>query len=80
MGTYIAPLTGANGFNGLTFTLSGALLAADNSTGDVDSIDPSTGIVSTVGNYGNGLFSSGDLVALSNGVIYATATDNTGLW
>lgn len=82
VGTHIAVLTGANGFNGLTFTLTGTLLAADNSTGDVDAIDPTTGTVSTVGNYGSlsgtQLYSSGDLVALSNGVIYATATDNSG--
>jgi hypothetical protein len=77
LGTHVASLGTSTVFNSLTFTLSGQLLAADATAGDVDEIDPTTGTVTTVGSYGNGLTSSGDLVALSSGVIYATANDFT---
>jgi hypothetical protein len=76
--THLATLGSSSNFNGMTFTLNGHLLAADSAGGNVDEIDTSTGAVSQVGNYGGGLYSSGDLVALSNGKIYATVTDFSG--
>lgn len=62
-------------FNGMTFTLAGKLIAAT-TTGEVVEINPTTGAVTTIGDYGGTLGSSGDLVALSNGDIFATATDS----
>ena len=38
-------------------------------------VNLSTGVVTNVGSYGQNLGSSGDLVVLSNGTIYATAKD-----
>jgi len=75
-----SPLTsvsGGSGFNGLSFLLDGRLIAVDTS-GDVTQINPSSGATHSLGNYGSSLGSSGDVVALSNGQIYATALDTTG--
>jgi hypothetical protein len=63
-------------FNGLSFLIDGRLIAADTS-GNVVQIDPSTGGVNQVGTYGGNLGSSGDIVALSTGTIYATAIDSS---
>ncbi len=70
--TFVASV-GGSGNNSLTFLPNGQLQAAD-SSGDVKRIDPSTGAVTYVGNYGGGMGSSGDLVAVASGQMYATAT------
>jgi outer membrane protein assembly factor BamB len=57
------------GFNGLTFLASGELLAS-NLEGQVKRIDPRTGDVTFVGEFGSGLGSSGDLVAISDGSMF----------
>lgn len=63
---------GGNGNNSLTFLPSGLLLASD-SNGDAKRINPSTGVVTANGNYGGGLQSSGDLVAIASGQMFGTA-------
>jgi hypothetical protein len=73
--TYVAPLTGTMN-NGLTFLTDGTLLASDGS-GAVKQIDPSTGAVTAVGSFGNGLSSSGDLVAVQ-GVMYGISSTGVG--
>ena len=75
--TQVASIAGAVNFNGLSFLADGRLVAVDD-TGAVDQIDPATGAVSSVGSYGGNLGSSGDLVAISSGEIYATARDRSG--
>ncbi|MDB4938784.1 MAG: hypothetical protein JWP87_5756 [Labilithrix sp.] len=62
---------GGNGNNSLTFLPSGDLLASD-SNGDAKRINPSTGAVTYVGNYG-AYTSSGDLVAIASGQMFGTA-------
>jgi len=64
---------------GLTFTAGGQLLAADGS-GNVVTIDPTTGAVTSAGSFGTNLVCSGDIVAIndSNGTIYATASNAQG--
>jgi hypothetical protein len=62
---------GGNGNNSLTFLPSGDLLASD-SSGDAKRINPSTGAVTYVGNYG-AYTSSGDLVAIASGQMFGTA-------
>jgi hypothetical protein len=69
--TFIADVPGS-GNNALTFLSNGNLLAAD-SNGDVKMINPANGAVSSVGNYGGGLGSSGDLVAVASGIMYGTS-------
>jgi hypothetical protein len=72
-----------DGFNGLSFisadqTTSGAeILVGANQDGDVVQIDPSTGTQTTIGNYGGGWVSSGDLVSVE-GATYATVTNGSG--
>lgn len=68
--TFVADVPGI-GNNALTFLPNGNLLAAD-SGGDVKIINPSNGTVTSVGNYGNGLGSSGDLIAVASGATYGT--------
>lgn len=68
--TYIADVPGS-GNNALTFLPNGNLIAADGN-GDVKVINPATGAVTAVGNYGGGLGSSGDLVGVANGTLYGT--------
>jgi hypothetical protein len=73
--TRVATVNAPNGtFNGITFTGSDTLLGAD-TAGAVTQIDLATGASTHVGDYGGTLVSSGDLVVLSTGVIYATARD-----
>ena len=60
-----------------TFLPNGKLIAGD-SAGDVKLIDPATGAFSTIGNYGNGLKTAGDLVAVKNGTMYATSAAAAG--
>jgi hypothetical protein len=73
--TYVAALSGSSN-NGLTFLPSGALLAASGA-GDVSSINPSTGGTTAIGNFGNGLSSSGDLVAVGP-VMYGISSTSSG--
>jgi hypothetical protein len=73
--TYVAGVSGS-GNNGLTFLPSGNLLAADGS-GGVKSINTSSGAVTDIGNFGNGLSSSGDLVAVGN-VMYGISSTGAG--
>jgi hypothetical protein len=75
LATYVAALSGSSN-NGLTFLPSGALLAASGA-GDVASINPSTGGTTFVGNFGNGLSSSGDLVAVGP-VMYGISSTGAG--
>jgi hypothetical protein len=77
--THVAAFSGAaTTYNGLTFTLGGDLIAVDRS-GNASKIDLTSGAATVVGNYGGNLGSSGDLVALQNGTLYATAYDSSGV-
>ena len=73
--TYVAAVSGS-GNNGLTFLPNGNLLAADGS-GAVKRIDTTTGAVTAVGNFGNGLSSSGDLVAVGS-IMYGISSTGAG--
>jgi hypothetical protein len=57
----------------LTFQVDGTLLAADQA-GAVRIIDPSTGNVTEVGNYGTGYDTAGDLVAIADGTMFGVST------
>src|SRR5205807_2351812 len=75
-----ATLVGAvpgSGNNSMTFLNDGTLLAADTS-GDVKKIDPNNGQVTPIGNFGNGLSASGDLVAVGDGTMYGTSSTVAG--
>ncbi len=74
--TFIASVPG-NGNNSLTFLPSGDLIAADGG-GNLKRIDPSTGQVTPIGSYGNGLASAGDLVGVKSGVLYGTSSTTPG--
>jgi hypothetical protein len=74
--TFIASVPG-NGNNSLTFLASGDLLAADGG-GNLKRIDPSTGQVTPIGSYGDGLASAGDLVGVKSGVMYGTSSTTPG--
>jgi hypothetical protein len=63
--------------NSLTFLPNGTLLAADGN-GDVKIIDPQNGNVMAVGNYGNGLVASGDVVAVRDGTMYGVSSTTKG--
>ena len=64
--------------NGLTFLPDGSLLASD-ASGTLKQIDPNTGNITIIGDYGLGYGSSGDLVAVANGTMYGvSATDEFG--
>jgi hypothetical protein len=63
---------GGSGNNSLTFLPNGTLLAAD-SSGWAKIINPVSGAVTSVGNYGNNYTSSGDLVAVKDGTMYGTS-------
>ena len=72
-GTHVATLAAnAGSYNCLSFTDADTLVAAD-ANGQVVTIDPGSGQVSDAGHFGGGFGCSGDLVALSNGQVYATA-------
>lgn len=68
---------GGSGNNSLTFLQNGTLLASD-SSGAVKVINPTTGVVTTIGSYGNGLTSSGDVVAVQNGTMYGISKTKAG--
>jgi len=67
--TYIADVPGLSNV-GLTFLRDGTLLATDQ-TGGVRRVDPLSGQVTEVGAFGGGYATAGDLVAVSNGTMYA---------
>jgi hypothetical protein len=73
--TLVASLSGS-GNNGLTFLPNGNLLAADGS-GTVKQINTSTGASTDIGSFGNGLSSSGDLVAVGP-VMYGISSTGAG--
>jgi hypothetical protein len=58
----------------MTFLPDGTLLAADKE-GGVRRIDPSSGLVTELGAYGDGYGTAGDLVAVTDGTMYAIADD-----
>ncbi len=66
---------GAQPFNGLTWTPSGQLLATT-PNGEVHAIDLKTGEAPLAGTFGDGLNCAGDLVAMPDGTIFATAHDS----
>lgn len=74
--TYVAGVSGS-GNNALTFLPGGDLLAAD-SSGDLKKLSPSSGTVTPVGNFGAGLSSSGDLVAVASGTLYGVSSTAAG--
>ena len=65
-----------SGNNGLTFLPNGNLLAADGG-GAVKRIDTGSGAVTNLGNFGNGLSSSGDLVAVGT-IMYGISSTSAG--
>lgn len=76
--THLAPLSGT-GFNGLSW-VEGVdpgvpTLVGVNQTGSYVTIDPATGVSTTVGAYGGGYGSSGDLVFVRGAGAFATATN-----
>jgi len=74
--TMIADVPGS-GNNSLTYLPNGTLLASD-SNGDLKIINPANGQTTFVGNYGNGLQSAGDLVAVANGTMYGSSPTKPG--
>jgi len=74
--TLVASVSGS-GNNALTFLANGNLLAAD-SGGELKTINPGNGAVITVGNFGKGLSSSGDLVAVADGTMYGVSSTSAG--
>ena len=76
----VAPLT--DNFNGLTFVPAGildptreVLVGATNGSGSLFRINLITGVATAIGSYGGGLISSGDVVAIIGGGMYATVTE-----
>lgn len=74
--TAVGPVSGSSN-NGMTFIARGDLLAAD-TAGDVKRINPASGTVTAVGNFGSSLSSSGDLVGVSNGTLYGVSSTTSG--
>jgi len=74
--TPIKTLSGT-GNDGMTFLPNGNLIAGD-SAGDLTLINPSTGSISTIGNFGSGLKMAGDMVAVKNGTTYGTSSAAAG--
>jgi hypothetical protein len=62
---------------GMTFLDSGELLVAEKD-GTVRRVDPESGDVTMVGNFGSGYGTAGDLVAVSDGTMFAIAEDLDG--
>jgi hypothetical protein len=75
--TLIGTETGAPTINGMAFDPYGGLYAVD-TAGKVYGVDTGTGAISSLGNYGNFLQSSGDMVSLADGSFYAIANDYRG--
>jgi hypothetical protein len=61
----------------MTFVDSGDLLISDKD-GNVRRLDPSSGEVTTIGEFGGGYGTAGDLVAVSDGTMFAVAEDLEG--
>jgi hypothetical protein len=74
--TKVADVPGLSN-NGLTFEADGSLLASD-SAGDLKRINPTTGAVTDLGTFGNGLSSAGDLVAVADGTMYGVSATSAG--
>lgn len=70
-----APDPGGHFFNGLTFLPDGQLLAVDVG-GLVAILDPVARTVTTLGSYGMGYASAGDLVAVADGTLYAISSSS----
>ncbi len=75
--TFVAPFAGTN-FNGLSFLPGteldgGQVLVATNRSGGVHRVDTNTGAITLLGNYGNSLGSSGDIVSVEGAGTFATA-------
>jgi len=62
---------------GMTFLDSGELLVAEKD-GTVRKVDPQSGDVMMVGKFGGGYGTAGDLVAVSDGTMFAIAEDLEG--
>lgn len=83
--TFLADIDGALTFNGLSFVPAQSpdpnapeiLIGAD-ASGTVFEIDPTTGESASVGSYGGGLGSSGDIVSVRGLGTVATVTDAAG--
>ncbi len=67
--TLIGPVAGTANV-GMTFLVDGTLLATDK-TGGVRKIDPETGAVTELGEFGSGYATAGDLVAVADGRMFA---------
>lgn len=59
---------------GMTFLIDGTLLATDK-TGGVRKIDPASGIVTELGEFGSGYATAGDLVAIEDGRMFAISDE-----
>jgi hypothetical protein len=67
--------TGYSGLNALGAAPNGTLWSADSSTGDVVTLNKTTGAATKIGNFGNGYVSAGDLVFSPDGkTLYAEIT------
>jgi hypothetical protein len=77
--SFVASLSSSptGGNVGLTFLPDGKLLATD-SSGGVRSVEPSSGHVDEIGNFGMGLATAGDLVAVADGTMYAISDKGPG--
>jgi hypothetical protein len=74
--TKVVTLTGSLN-NALTFLPDNRLLAAD-ASGTLKVIDPVAKTVTNIGSYGNGLGSSGDLVAVGDGTLFGISQKKVG--
>lgn len=84
-----ANLTGCNGgtcnYVGLTFVPRGildpnneVLVGATQQGGELNRINLNTGVATSIGTYGNGWLTSGDVVAITGDAMYATLKRNNG--
>jgi hypothetical protein len=71
--TYRADVPGVDNV-GMTFLPDGTLLATDKA-GGVRRIDPASGQVTEVGEFGGGYATAGDLVAVADGTMYAISDE-----
>jgi hypothetical protein len=74
--TFALSLSGSQN-NAITFLPDSRLLGAD-ATGMLKVIDPVAGTVTNIGNYSNGLTSSGDLVAVGDGTMFGVSPTGSG--
>jgi outer membrane protein assembly factor BamB len=71
--TFIADVPGIENV-GMTFLNDGTLLATDKA-GGVRQIDPETGAVTEIGEFGNQFATAGDLVAVADGTMFAISDE-----